>query len=267
MLTAPGYAGLITIEGPRGQWEPIVDDVTFRRVQERLEGQQRMPRQASGRYLLTGLLRCQLCGGRMRGEVIPKARRYRCGGEAGTGRCTQSVDASAVEDLVLVEIGRAVEAIANDPRVQAGLRNAWKARQTAGDEDHSRKIRQLESAIERSRKRITCATELFVDGNVDKAAYDALVAKAREEISAAENELAALQPTRAKAPDSLPPLESVIAAAGSWVTVMQGADAEAQREVLAVLVDHMVPVRERPGAYRVDITWTPLGEALRRGGP
>ncbi len=106
-----------------------------------------------------------------------------------------------------------------------------------------------------------------MDGNVDKAAYDALVAKAREEISAAENELAALQPTRAKAPDSLPPLESVIAAAGSWVTVMQGADAEAQREVLAVLVDHMVPVRERPGAYRVDITWTPLGEALRRGGP
>jgi site-specific DNA recombinase len=74
MLVAPGYAGLITHDGPLGQWEPIVDAVTFSRVQERMEGQHRMPRQASGRYLLTGFLRCPLCGARMRGEIIPQRR-------------------------------------------------------------------------------------------------------------------------------------------------------------------------------------------------
>jgi site-specific DNA recombinase len=264
MLVAPGYAGLITLDGPRGQWEPIIDAVTFRRVQERMEGQQRMPRQASGRYLLTGLLRCPLCAGRMRGDNIPNGRRYRCSAESPSSRCTQTVDATAVEDLALEEIGRTADAITNDPRVQAGLRRAWQARQAAGDEDHSRKIRQLEAAIERSRKRITRATELFVDGSVDKPAYDALVAKARDEASAAEKEIADLQPTKSRAQSTLPPLESVIAAAGNWVTVLQGAHIEAQREVLAVLVDRIVPVRERPGVYRLDICFTALGDALRR---
>src|SRR5207245_6339511 len=101
MLVAPGYAGLITLDGPRGQWEPIVDTVTFRRVQERMEEQQRMPRQASGRYLLTGLLRCPRCAGRMRGDNIPQGRRYRCSGEDATGQCTQTVDAVAVEGVAL----------------------------------------------------------------------------------------------------------------------------------------------------------------------
>jgi hypothetical protein len=38
-------------------------------------------RQASGQYVLTGLLHCKSCGERMRGEHL-KAARYRCGGEA-----------------------------------------------------------------------------------------------------------------------------------------------------------------------------------------
>jgi hypothetical protein len=37
----------------------------------------------------------------------------------------------------------------------------------------------------------------------------------------------------------------------------------ARREVLAELVERVVPVRLAPGRYRVEITWTPLGAALR----
>jgi hypothetical protein len=120
---------------------------------------------------------------------------------------------------VLVEIGRTVDAIATDPRLQAGLSKTWEARQAAGYEDHSRKIyQQQQSAIERSRKRITRATELFVDGTVDKLAYDALVAKARDEVSAAEKELAELEPSRTRAPEALPPLESITAAQRTTVS-------------------------------------------------
>ncbi len=50
---------------------------------------------------------------------------------------------------------------------------------------------------------------------------------------------------------------------GQLGDVLHGADVAALREVLAILVDQIVPVRERPGIYRVEITWTPLGEALR----
>jgi hypothetical protein len=34
--------------------------------------------------------------------------------------------------------------------------------------------------------------------------------------------------------------------------------------VLAPLVERAVLLRERPGRYRVDLAWTPLGDALNR---
>jgi hypothetical protein len=40
-------------------------------------------------------------------------------------------------------------------------------------------------------------------------------------------------------------------ATGSWANVLQGADVVALREVLAVLVDRIVAVRERPGVYHM----------------
>jgi hypothetical protein len=45
--------------------------------------------------------------------------------------------------------------------------------------------------------------------------------------------------------------------------VLQGAEVEPQRDVLALLVERVVPIRERHGVYRVEIRWTPLGDALR----
>jgi DNA invertase Pin-like site-specific DNA recombinase len=253
------------LERPLAKWPAIVDDDVWQRVQSRADGHQHMPRQASGRYVLTGLLRCPACGGRMRGEQLPKGRRYRCGGVDPGARCTQSVDAAAVERLALADVWRTVDAMVSDPpvRVQAELRKTWQARQTAGNDDHGQKIHQLKLALERSRKRITRATELFVDGSVDKAAYDALVAKAREDVSAADKEIADLQPTTANSKSMLPPLEGIVAEAGNWITTLQSTNTIAQRKVLGLLVNRIVPVRERPGVYHVEIMWTPLGEVLK----
>jgi hypothetical protein len=90
-----------------------------------------------------------------------------------------------------------------------------------------------------------------------------LVAKARADSASAENELAALaraqQPSRA----NLPPLEQVLTAAGDWASVLRGADIEAQREVLVILVDRIVATRESRDVYRLEVSWTSLGEALR----
>jgi hypothetical protein len=62
---------------------------------------------------------------------------------------------------------------------------------------------------------------------------------------------------------TLPPLADVLRAAGGWATALAGADVPTRREVLAELIERVVPVRLAPGRYRVEITWTPLGEALR----
>src|SRR5262249_22469868 len=48
------------LQRPVGRWPALVDDDTWRQVQERIASHAHMPHQASGPYLLTGLLRCPL---------------------------------------------------------------------------------------------------------------------------------------------------------------------------------------------------------------
>jgi hypothetical protein len=164
--------------------------------------------------------------------------------------------------LVLANVGTALEGIVSDGRVRDGLRRAWSQRQATDGADTTKQAHRLEVQVQRSRERIQRATTLFVDGMIEKAAYDDLVAKARADMEAAESELPSLRREPGTTP-TLPPIEQVLAAAGSWASVLDGADVAAQREVLAVLVERIVAVRERQNVYRVDITWTPLGEALR----
>src|SRR4029450_8544503 len=84
MFTSPVYIGRFDLGEPDvlvrpvGNWEPLIDDVTWTTVQA-ISGQHaRMPAQASGRYLLTGLVRCWRCGHRMDGgSYLPKASRVR----------------------------------------------------------------------------------------------------------------------------------------------------------------------------------------------
>jgi hypothetical protein len=61
---------------------------------------------------------------------------------------------------------------------------------------------------------------------------------------------------------TLPPLETVLAAAEGWGAAMRGGDIAAQREVLAAVIERVVPTRVGRGTYTVEIVWTPLGEGL-----
>ena len=63
---------------------------------------------------------------------------------------------------------------------------------------------------------------------------------------------------------SLPPLADVLRNAGGWGEILAGADIEAQRNILADLVERVVPERVGYGKYEARIEWTPLGKALRR---
>jgi hypothetical protein len=102
---------------------------------------------------------------------------------------------------------------------------------------------------------------LFADGDIYKAGYELLRDKARADLVAATEELSRLE---AVAPTlTLPPLETVLAAAEGWDVVMRGGDIAAQREVLAALIERVVPVRVGRGKYTAEIVWTPLGDGLR----
>src|SRR5262249_8380777 len=153
-----------------------------------------------------------------------------------------------------------ITALVAAPAVQARLERAWHAAQPAETADLTAQRQGLERAAQQARQRLTQATEMVVDGVLDKDGYDGLVAKARADLDAADAELARLTGTPAQEP--LPALGDVLAALGGWAAALSTADIPAQRDVLAVLVDHIIPMRLVRGKYDVEIAWTLAGAAL-----
>jgi hypothetical protein len=82
---------------------------------------------------------------------------------------------------------------------------------------------------------------LYADGDIDKPGYELLRDKALTDLNAATAELDRLQVVGASA--KLPPLETVLTTAEGWGAAMQGGSIAAQRDVLAALIDRVVPVR------------------------
>jgi hypothetical protein len=130
------------------------------------------------------------------------------------------------EGLEGQRVGAVIDTIVSNPLVRAGLKRAWQERQDSAGTDRAKRVQQLEGQLQRARERIGRGTELLVDSTIERQAHDDLVAKAHADSESAENELAAArreqQPSRAK----LPQLEQILKAAGSWTTVLQGAEVE-----------------------------------------
>lgn len=78
----PGWAALVARdeggERVRGAWEPLVDQDTFDALQAALDGRQPKARRGARKYLLSGVLRCGVCGSRMHGFRTPTGHAYTC---------------------------------------------------------------------------------------------------------------------------------------------------------------------------------------------
>lgn len=165
----------------------------------------------------------------------------------------------------LSQVGTVLDTVTTrDREMAAGLERAWHALQVpSGEEDRTaRRIDELRCQAERNRKRLTDATLMLVDRTIDKAAYDRLYAMVQGELDAIDVELARLHAAQPERP-VLPPLEVVLASADGWARMLHAIDTTARRDVLAELLEQVVPERVRIGRYRVRIAWTPLGRALR----
>jgi hypothetical protein len=154
------------------------------------------------------------------------------------------------------------------PAIQFALRQAWKPANSP-NQPHE-KIHRLESRLTSLENRINRATDFYCDEKIDKPRYDELCRRAMAEQEAIAEELALLRSTQPTTP-SLPPLESLRKDAESWAKCFLIVDPDTQhprylsehRDILALLIDRVVPVRIAFGKYRVEITWTPLGETVR----
>jgi hypothetical protein len=199
-----------------------------------------------------------------------RSRSYRCtgvnlGANAPVPGCATTALADQIEQAVLAEVLPLIEgAVSTLPELRQALERAWAALRepaTLQDALQERQRQQLEREAEQARTRLTNAAVLFADGNIDKPGYELLRDKARVDLDAATEELGRLQVVEPSV--ALPPLETVLAAAEGWGAAMRSGEIAAQREVLAALIERVVPVRIACGTYGVGIVWTPLGEGLR----
>ncbi len=250
---------------PRTRWPALVDDATWTRVQEHIDGHRHIPNQATGAYLLTGFLRCPNCGQRMSGA---DRRRYLCQGRLrGAGAADPNCRFNAhsrIDGYVIAEVTDLLAPVAApDQDLDAALYRAWEGLQAVErGGDVAARIHQLEQESARLQERLVRAAERFLDNDIDKEMYRRVADRAQAELEDIAAELARLRGTSQK--PSLPPLELVLGQIGGWAAALRGTDVGEQREALRVLVQRVVPIRLGFAKYRVEIAWTPVGEALLR---
>ena len=149
-----------------------------------------------------------------------------------------------IDQSVLADIADALEVLtARDPRIMAALHERWNAGQRGSEADGTgAAIRSLEQEASRARQRLTDAAVLLVDGTIDKVGYERLRDRVQADLELAEAEIARLTGIRETRP-ALPPLDAVLAEAGSWQRVLAEGSASLRREVLAQLIIRFTPRR------------------------
>jgi site-specific DNA recombinase len=92
---------------------PIIDGETFQRAQEALAQRRRKPAGHGRVYLLTGIARCAVCGGRITGSGGSR-RYYACTGKRQTPRCSAPYyPAKELEALIWAKVASELQTVAH----------------------------------------------------------------------------------------------------------------------------------------------------------
>jgi site-specific DNA recombinase len=278
------------LDRPRGAWTALVDDDVYRRVAVQPEEHARRPKQASGHFLLTGVLRCHRCGARMTGRHKyaaqgsgdgrgPNVQQYGCIGHLGGAgvtaeqrACSTIVNAVTLDAWVMERVARAL-AVFDDPAARDGLTRAWdQLRRTSqqGD-DLGGRVALAERRRDKWQQARASAFAAAAVGEITKAERDEVRQRAQGEIEDAERELVSARRALSDGADDvarvvLPPLATVLARLDGWERGLRAGAVAAQRVLLGELVERVEPVPVRRGVYRARIVWTARGRAVRRVG-
>lgn len=107
-LESPTTAGLRVYHGEiirKAEWEPILDESTWRAVRAALPQPSRPAPRKPRRFLLTRLVRCTACDGRpMLGTSRVTYHRYVCNGSDGRGGCGSAISGLPVDRYVVKEL-------------------------------------------------------------------------------------------------------------------------------------------------------------------
>lgn len=274
------------LDAPRGRWEPLISDDLWMRAHAQWERTKRLPAQASGRYLLSGFIRCQSCGGRMAGNPGNRrqaaarswrreprdAERYICTErthgdlEARANPCYATADARRVEAPVLATVRELLERVA-DPALRVRLRNRaqQKIRAEGGEESGAALVAGFETKLRAAHRMLVEASQRYFRGEISQLAYKANEDLLTQEIESLQAEVERVR-SRRKAPAPMGPEMMLQVADGfrGLTTKLEdkGVGALRWRGVLDAIVQEVTPVKVGRGQYEVKLTLTPFGNGL-----
>lgn len=276
MLGSPTYVGRgpvgdpDVLARPLARWQALVSDELWAHVQPRLvPDATRRVSSYTGAHLLTGFIKCDVCGTRMvaTAEREGRGRSYRCqGGQMGAKApvpgCNRMVSMRVADQLVLSavqDVLRALDTLASDPGAIRAAQAAYDAAQGHGEAD---RIKALETEIADCARRINANMRFLADGIITPDAYQSFYREESERQAAAESELQRLSGKGVAARVSIADMLSKI---GGWSGALEAADMRTRRGILSDLISRCVIRRgERQRQYTADITWTEYGAKLAR---
>lgn len=232
-----------------GLHEPIIDIATWEAYVAARASRHRSQSREAGKYLLTGLIRCGDCGGKMHGHQYSTGPTYVCSRATVTdGHRKVSIIAWRAEEAVekwLFEFAADVNA-----RAAAGATTRTQAGKTAARRE------QLGRDIAKANDRLGALTVKLVDGTVTDAAYRLAAAQIEAERDAAVRQMKMLvdNPTKKAALVELPPN-----LADLWAV----ADNSQRQHVLRPLIDYIevAPASQRGARLERRVTIHPIWEA------
>jgi len=208
-------------------WPPIIDRVTFERLQALFRSRRRGPRRSPQASLLSGLLVCWRCGANLNASRWEGKPRYFC--RPATARGCAGVT------VVLDHADEAVTQLALTRIASPEYAHALAGRM--GESPDVGLVTELAGRIEHYRARLVELNDDWLEMGLTKLEFAGLRREARARLDDAERQMERI--TRAT-PTALLPQPGALTAAWPAMTL------DEHRAVLAAVIDHVVVAKATP---------------------
>lgn len=282
--------GVDPLDVDPGKWEPLCDDVTWRKIHPRDgERENAVPISTRGEYPLTHYLFCEACGARMCGQIRrgyrrarpgrreridPDKRIYICtsrmaGASHGQTRCHRTIGADLIERLIFGTLGSVVGALATPGIRELARQAAREAEERASATGDARRLRNAETERAGLVRERVGLTRSLSKGEISGDQYAEAVAVVSTDIDVLDAEIARLGVlvvrTERRARER-PMIDVILDQATFWQTALTDGTVDDKREFLRLVLESATPKRMAPGEYLAGMKLTALGRSVMEVG-
>lgn len=237
MLLSARIAGLRehggVVVGP-AVWEPIITTQQRQQMLDLVASRKITGRRTPRRYLLSGLVRCSRCGGKMFAAARPQGRRYVCMSGPDHGGCGGTlIQAEPVEQLVAAGVLLRL----NSPAFADAM---------AGRAQDDQQAAQLAAQINTDRAKLDEFATMLATGEWSRAEWHTARAVVEKRIKDASRTLASLTHSDA--------LNGLDLSSKELAEQFANLELERQHAIIATVLDHVVILPGKLGVHSVDPT-------------